>query len=726
MNSSKRNISDIRKKAEEILKSDNIELSAEAKNKWEALLAELSIHQKEPVTQNKKTQSINIQSKLIDQLNYLINSATKFITFDTFDEIYRYLGKSLSKALNGSMVVVGEFNNDNFTIIDYFGLNKHFVKQFEKITGKAGMNTTFQPDKQRLNLYRSGHLEKIGDLNNMFMGHFDEETRQKICSLVDIQDLRIIGVTYDKKLFAGISLLLTKPLDTIDIEFTQALVYQASIAIQRKNYENELIRTRDEAQTASKAKSAFLTNISHEIRTPLNTIIGFTEILSNLNQDPLKESYINAIATSGKNLLMIINDILDLSKVESGAMKINKMAISIKTLLDDIDYTYRKSAELKGIQFSMSIDPNVTDMIEMDQPRLRQVLHNLVSNGIKFTNEGSVKVSVKANNKKQKSTITFSIKDTGIGIEKEKIENILLPFSQADERDARKYEGTGMGLSLAKKITEMLGGDLKIKSEPGKGSIFQVVLKEVTILNNKNQKETYKTHIFNKEKVLVIEEDVSQLEIIQSVIDKHNLIAFVAESGEQGFAFAFEFKPDFIVIDLTSNYNKAFQTAMNIKSIDQFNETPIIGISNNSTENKEAYKFFDEIILTPITDEKLVNALTNFTSAEMIDQINDDEKEKFNFLITDLNILKELSIELEKNVSPLCNELKQRQPLNKVKELNKRLNNISQKYKSVILENYCEKIENSIKSFDIVKMRELINDYSKLLESLKTKLKNKE
>jgi PAS domain S-box-containing protein len=674
------------------------------------------------ISERKKSEKE--QNKLIDQLNYLSTSATKFISLKSFDEIYRYLGKSLNRALEGSMVVVGEFNNDDFTIIDYFGLDQSFVQQFEKITGEKGLNSTFKPDKHRLELYRTGHLEKIGDLNNMFMGYFDEETRKKIGRLTEIEDIRIIGVTYDKKLFAGISIMLTKPLDTIDIEFTQALVYQASIAIQRKNYENELIRTRNEAQSANKAKSTFLTKISHEIRTPLNTIIGFTEILSNLNKDPLKESYINSIAKSGKTLLAIINDILDLSKVESGAMKINYMAISIKSLFDDLDYTFRKIAELKGINFSLSIEENVPDMIEMDQPRLRQVLHNLVSNGIKFTNEGSVSVNVEAKIDNELSTIIFSIKDTGIGIEEEKINNILQPFSQADNRDSRIYEGTGMGLSLANTITEMLGGILKIDSKPNKGSLFQVILKNVTIINDKAQKEPYRSHKFKKEKVLVIEEDVSQLEIIQSVIDKHNLVAFVAESGEQGFAFAFEFNPDFIVINLTSNKKSALQTAINIKSIDQFNKTPIIGIASRKNNDKDIYKYFDIIINTPVTDEKLIGALSKFMISDEIDDDSLESTEQFAFIIKDVAILKEILNELNKNITPLCNELKQRQPLNKVKELNKRLETISQKYKSKVIEEYSKKIDNSIKSFDIVKMRELINDYSKLVESLKAKMNN--
>lgn len=662
------------------------------------------------------------QNKLIDQLNYLSTSATKFISLKTFDEIYRYLGKSLSRALEGSMVVVGEFKNDDFTIIDFFGLDVEFIKQFEKITGSKGLNSTFKPDKKRLELYRSGHLESIGDLNNMFLNYFNDEAREQICSLANIKDTRIIGVTYHKKLFAGIAIMLTKPLDTIDIEFTQALVYQASIAIQRKNHENKLLKTLDEAEAANKAKSAFLTNISHEIRTPLNTIIGFTEILNNLNEDPLKESYINAITTSGKNLLTIINDILDLSKIESGTMQINKMAISIKTLFDDIEYTFRKAAEKKNLEFVLRIDKNVPDIIQMDQPRLRQVIHNLVSNAIKFTIEGKVSINATANKTNNGYTIIFEVKDTGIGIKQEQIESILQPFSQADSRDARKYEGTGMGLSIAKKITEMLGGNLIIKSEKDKGSLFRVTLENVISTQDNATKNVKKTFQFNKEKVLIIEEDMSQLEIIQSVIDKHNLVAFIAETGEQGFAFAFEFAPDFIIINLTYDKESAIKTARNIKSLDQFKNLPIIAITNDPVKHKKHYNCFDGIITLPVTEEKLVDILSKFALNQKEKNKDDDEKEKYNFIINDLKILNEIYKELEKNVTPLCEELKHRQPLNKVKELNKRLKYISQKYESTILETYCKKIDNSIKSFDIINMRELINDYSKLKESLKNKI----
>ena len=192
--------------------------------------------------------------------------------------------------------------------------------------------------------------------------------------------------------------------------------------------------------------SAFLTNMSHEIRTPINTILGFTEILSNDITDEQQVNYLKSINSSGKSLLTIINDILDLSKIESGNMPIKHDPMSIKTLINDLEFIFQAQAREKGLNFEISIDKSVPHLVKLDQPRLRQILQNLISNAIKFTYKGKVELQAKTANKQtDKTDLIFKVIDTGKGISRDKLNAILEPFQQEDSSDARKYEGTGMG-----------------------------------------------------------------------------------------------------------------------------------------------------------------------------------------------------------------------------------------------------------------------------------------
>ncbi len=680
---------------------------------------------------SERKQAEKEQSKLIDQLNYLSKSATKFISFQNNEDIYRYLGKSLSEVLYDSLIVVSEYVNDEFKLVDFFGADDETINLFETITGVSLSEKKFVPTDERLALYKTGHLEKIGELETFFENYYNTNKIKEFDKKHPIKEACIIGVNHKDKLLAGIALLLTKPLSTIDIEFTQALIYQASIALQRKMHENELIVAKTQAEIANKSKSSFLTNISHEIRTPLNTIMGFTEILRNSIEDEQKKSYLSSIASSGKSLLTIINDILDLSKIESGTMTIQHIPISVKTLLSDMEFLLQNEATNKGLDFRIIIDDKMPALIKLDQGRLRQILHNLISNAIKFTKKGYVELRAETKNMKKESTdILFYVTDTGIGISEEKIQQVLEPFQQGDTRDARKYEGTGMGLSIAKKLTEMLNGELHIKSQINKGSTFIVHLKNIKIPATKpddTQIET-KNLRFNKERILLVEEDENQMEIIQSLITKNNLMAFVAKTGEQAFAFTHEFEPELIIINLTTQTQNSIGTAKAIRSVEKFAKTPIIGITNQQStdfEKSEKAQFFSEIIHPPFTEEQLLKLIVKYIECKTpLPTTKETKALKYDFSGIRKETLDEIIGKLEEKVSPEWELLQKRQPLNKVKKYKNTIKSIAEEYEIAELEKYSEEIDKSLSAFDIIQMRQLLKDYPQILHALKTS-KNK-
>lgn len=234
----------------------------------------------------------------------------------------------------------------------------------------------------------------------------------------------------------------------------------------------ELMTTAAKAKAAAYAKSVFLANMSHEIRTPLNSIIGITDTLAETKLDKQQSHYVEILQRANNQLMTIINDILDLSKVEAGEVELNNLPFDLRKVLDEVRSLLSFRAQEKGLKLDIHLADNVDVYLNGDATRLRQVLINLVSNAIKFTSVGGVHLSVEKNFTNRSGNILFSIADTGIGISRSKFKDIFRPFTQADPTTTRRYGGTGLGLSISQKIVTMMKGQIWLESEIGRGSNF--------------------------------------------------------------------------------------------------------------------------------------------------------------------------------------------------------------------------------------------------------------
>jgi signal transduction histidine kinase len=245
----------------------------------------------------------------------------------------------------------------------------------------------------------------------------------------------------------------------------------------RKNKEAEL-------KKANQARNEFLANISHEIRTPLNSIIGFSEILSTMIRKNEEHSYLNAIRTAGRNLLSLINDILDLSKMEADKFKINKGIVDIHMVIDDIYHLFKTRIEKKSLVFIRDLDDKLPPYLFVDGTRLQQVLVNLIDNAVKFTDKGHIRLRIqliKTHPDTSKIDLAISIEDSGIGIPEDKLNIIFDSFVQSSSNISRAYGGTGLGLSICKNLVELMGGEIKVKSNEGRGTVFNLVLPGIEI-----------------------------------------------------------------------------------------------------------------------------------------------------------------------------------------------------------------------------------------------------
>ncbi len=256
----------------------------------------------------------------------------------------------------------------------------------------------------------------------------------------------------------------------------------------------EAERLAREAEGANRAKSEFLANMSHEIRTPMNAVIGYSDLLSQTVSDPQQKHYLDAIRASSRSLLMLINDILDLSRIEAGKMRLEFGPVSLRRMLQDVRHIFDLRAREHNVSLEVSVEADTPVGMVLDETRLRQVLFNLVGNAIKFTHEGGVTVRASVTDQRQHDgqdvgTLSIAVTDTGIGIAEDQQERIFDAFEQQEGQSSRKYGGTGLGLAISRKLVRMMGGEMTVESQEGKGSTFTVVLPDVEVVHMEEEAE---------------------------------------------------------------------------------------------------------------------------------------------------------------------------------------------------------------------------------------------
>ena len=351
-----------------------------------------------------------------------------------------------------------------------------------------------------------------------------------------------------------------------------------------KQTEKALIQAKEIAINASKAKNEFLSTMSHEIRTPMNAVIGINNILMMNDPRPDQMDNLLALKHSSEHLLSLINDVLDFSKIEAGKIVFDHSEFNLQILLDDLKNTYSYSANQKGIRLILKKDDQLPTILIGDSTRLTQILTNLLSNAIKFTNEGRVVLDVELIEESENELILqFEIRDTGIGIKKDKIDLIFRSFEQAEKTISKDFGGTGLGLSICKKLLELQGSELKVKSEYTKGSTFYFQLKFGK--TNTEKKDHPDPRKFNTSyeaigqmKVLLVEDNKFNILVVEKLLANWNVNLDVAQSGKQALEMVQQNNYQLILMDLRMPMMDGYTTAKLIRKLphERFREIPII------------------------------------------------------------------------------------------------------------------------------------------------------
>jgi len=397
--------------------------------------------------------------------------------------------------------------------------------------------------------------------------------------------------------------------------------FNAQLEQQVNDKTNELVEAVRLANQANRTKSQFLANMSHEIRTPLNGILGMTQLLLENPKLPKTErDELAMIHQSANNLLLILNDILDFSKIEAGALKLEDRVVEIKALLAQLAKVFSSTSVKSGVKFNLSIADNIPEYIRLDPLRFSQVINNILSNAGKFTESGEINMHCQMVD----GALEISIRDTGIGISVNQQAKLFTEFTQADISTTRKYGGTGLGLTISKRIIELMDGELSLVSQEGEGSEFTIIVPVMVSDAEATAEQSTDKPTLSGINVLIVEDNPVNQIVLQKMMQDTQCTIKKANDGLQALEELKSFTADIILMDCQMPHMDGYQCTQAIKQNPAlYGEAIIIAITANAFEEDQRRCLvagMDDFISKPINKDELYRCLNKWFKARLVDQ----------------------------------------------------------------------------------------------------------
>lgn len=570
---------------------------------------------------NLKQAHAYLQKKQFDlakiTLNKIIQKQDSTNFLKTKTEAYLRLGQieseldndsaiyNLEKALvlNGKNDDLVQKSNILLAISKYYRNKKNYDRAYSYLEEHFQLKNHIQEiENAKTDFLTYKKNELLDQAHQKEKKKIEEENNEKYIQLVSILAIGLISI---------LSLL------SLSLYKNNIIRNQNNIVLKEKNH--ELLIAKNKAEKASKARSEFLSTVSHELRTPLNAINGIAHLLIEDKPKKSQVGYLESLKFSGNYLTTFINEILEINKIESNKLEIEYISFNLKELMTNIKSSLKELAIANNNQFKLEIDNRIPDNIIGDPTKLAQIVMNLINNALKFTQNGEVKVKIDLNAIENETiaALDFAIIDTGIGIPADKLHTVFESFSQGSVEVNRKYGGTGLGLTIVKKLVEVLGGKIKLKSDVGIGSCFTFKLKfEINPEAAKSPTETTKTYnenVLKNKKILLIEDNKINQMISKKMLENKQMECVVIDNGELAIENLKTEKYDLVLMDVHLPGINGTTATKEIRTFDSV--TPIIALTAISLEeNRESLLAFgmNDVITKPFLSEDFYSTIAKF------------------------------------------------------------------------------------------------------------------